>query len=58
MVVETVSDEIQSHFEQNPELPFRRIGKRAVYIDGHYYRLVIEPNGSIQDFHPYNINEE
>ena len=58
MVVENVSDDIQKHFEQNPELPFRRIGKRAVYIDGHYYRLVIEPNGSIQDFHPYNINEE
>lgn len=58
MVVETVSDEIQTHFEQNPELQFRRMGKRAVYIDGHYYRLVIEPNGSIQDFHPYNINEE
>lgn len=58
MVVETVSDDIQKHFQENPEQPFRRIGKRAVYIDGHYYRLVIEPNGSIQDFHPYNRNED
>jgi len=58
MVVKSVSDEIQQHFEQNPELSFRRMGKRAVYVDGHYYRLVIEPNGSIQDFHPFNINEE
>lgn len=58
MVVETVSDEIQKHFQENPEQSFIRIGKRAVYIDGHYYRLVIEPTGSIQDFHPYNINEE
>jgi hypothetical protein len=58
MVVENVSNEIQIHFKESPELPFRRIGKRAIYIDGHYYRLVIEPNGSIQDFHPYNRNED
>ncbi|MUP40052.1 hypothetical protein [Labilibaculum euxinus] len=58
MVVDSVSDEIQEHFKQTPAEPFRRMGKRAVYIDGHYYRLVIEPSGSILDFHPYNQNEE
>lgn len=58
MVVDAVSDEIQEHFKMTPEQPFRRLGKRAVYIDGHYYRLVIEPNGSILDFHPCNRNEE
>jgi len=58
MVVDSVSDEIQEHFKLTPEQPFRRLGKRAVYVDGHYYRLVIEPNGSILDFHPYNRNEE
>ncbi|MBO9584371.1 MAG: hypothetical protein J7574_09455 [Flavobacterium sp.] len=58
MVVESVNDEIQVHFKENPQLPFRRLGKRAIYIDGHYYRLVIDKNGSIQDFHPYNVNEE
>lgn len=58
MVFESVSDEVQEHFKNTPEQPFRRIGKRAVYIDGHYYRIVIEPSGSIQDFHPYNQNEE
>lgn len=58
MVVDSVSDEIQEHFKQTPEQSFRRMGKRAIYIDGHYYRLVIEPNGSILDFHPYNRNED
>lgn len=58
MVVNSVSDEIQEHFRTTPEQPFRRIGKRAVYIDGHYYRLVIEPTGSIIDFHPYNRNDD
>lgn len=58
MVVETVSDDIQKHFQETAEKSFIRIGKRAVYIDGHYYRIVIEPSGSILDFHPYNINEE
>lgn len=57
MVVETVNDEIQDHFKENPDQAFRRLGKRAVYIDGHYYRLVIESDGSILDFHPYNRNE-
>jgi hypothetical protein len=58
MVIETVNDEIQNHFKETADQPFRRLGKRAVYIDGHYYRLVIEPSGSILDFHPYNRNED
>lgn len=58
MVIDSVSDQIQEHFKSTPEQPFRRIGKRAVYIDGHYYRVVIEPDGSILDFHPYNRNED
>ncbi len=58
MVVDTVGHEIQDHFNNTPDQAFRRLGKRAVYMDGHYYRLVIEPNGSILDFHPFNTNEE
>ncbi|MBI3133820.1 MAG: hypothetical protein HYZ14_04010 [Bacteroidetes bacterium] len=57
MVVDCVSDEIQEHFRSSTDQPFRRMGKRAVYVDGHYYRLVIEPTGSILDFHPFNIAE-
>lgn len=58
MVVVGINDEIQEHFKMNPDQLFRRMGSRAVYTDGHYYRLVIDPTGSIQDFHPYNRNEE
>jgi hypothetical protein len=54
MVIESVNDEIQEHFRQTPDRPFRRMGSRSIYIDGHYYRVQIEPNGMIMDFHPYN----
>jgi len=54
MVVESVNDEIQEHFKQTPDRPFRRMGSRSIYIDGHYYRLEIEPNGMLKDFHPFN----
>jgi len=54
MVIESVNDEIQEHFRQTPYRPFRRMGTRSIYIDGHYYRVQIEPNGMIMDFHPYN----
>lgn len=54
MVIESANDEIQEHFKQTPEKPFRRMGSRSIYIDGHYYRVEIEPNGMLKDFHPYN----
>ena len=54
MVLDRISDEIQQHFEDNPDTNFRRLGKRSVYIDGHYYRVEIESNGLLKDFHPYN----
>lgn len=54
LVIESVSDEIQNHFKTTPEKPFRRMGDRSVYYDGHYYRIEIEPNGNLKDFHPYN----
>jgi len=57
MVVESVNDEIQEHFKNNPEQQFRRMNSRSVYFDGHYYRLVIEPDGSLLDFHPYNDDD-
>jgi hypothetical protein len=57
MVVESVNNEIQEHFKQTPNKPFRRMGSRSIYIDGHYYRVEIEPNGKLKDFHPYNDDE-
>ncbi|WP_123803485.1 hypothetical protein [Flavivirga aquatica] len=57
MVVESVNDEIQEHFKQTPNRSFRRMGRRSIYVDGHYYRIEIEPNGKLKDFHPYNDDE-
>tara|TARA_R110000765_G_scaffold422018_1_gene528720 strand:+ start:1639 stop:2781 length:1143 start_codon:yes stop_codon:yes gene_type:complete len=54
MVIHSVNDEIQEHFKQTPDQSFRRMGSRSIYIDGHYYRVEIEPNGMLKDFHPYN----
>ena len=54
LVIESINKEIQAHFKATPEAPFRRMGKRSVYFDGHYYRIEIEPTGSLKDFHPYN----
>jgi hypothetical protein len=57
MVIEYVKEEIQEHLKQNPTKPFKRIGKRSVYYDGHYYRIEVEPDGRLKDFHPYNDDE-
>ncbi|MCP4762266.1 MAG: hypothetical protein GY870_10835 [archaeon] len=54
MVISSIEDEIQEHFVSNPTKNFKRLGKRSVYYDGHYYRLEIETNGNLKDFHPYN----
>lgn len=58
MVVNQERQNIQEFFRQNPERPYLRMMQRAIYVDGTYYRLQIEPDGSIKDFHPYNNNEE
>lgn len=54
MVIEEINNDIQEHFKNSPEQPFRRLGNRSVYFDGHYYRVEIDPNGRLKDFHPYN----
>lgn len=54
MVIEHVHDEIQEHFKERPDQPYRRMGKRSIYFDGHYYRVEIDSTGSLKDFHPYN----
>ncbi|QJB34928.1 hypothetical protein HF324_27790 [Chitinophaga oryzae] len=57
-VIETEADAIQDHFKNNPTKEFIRMGKRAAYYDGHYYRIQILPSGLLDSFHPYNNNEE
>lgn len=58
MIINDSSDEIQKHFKEYPEKDFLRLNKSPIYFDGHYYRVVIDQNGSLRDFHPLNENIE
>jgi hypothetical protein len=54
--IESMKDEIDQHFKEKPHKQFFRKNSRANYLDGHYYRIDIDPDGSIIGFHPYNNN--
>lgn len=56
MIIDEVSDDIQNHFKTYPEREYLRLNKTPVYFDGHYYRIAIDTNGSVKDFHPLNGN--
>lgn len=58
LVMDVASNDIQEHFRNFPDKIYRRMGARSIYYDGHYYRVEIEPNGSLITFHPYNNCEE
>lgn len=57
-VIESVYEDIKTHFKERPTENFRRMGTRSVYYDGIYYRVEIEPTGRLITFHPYNDNEK
>lgn len=57
-VIESVEKEIEEWFKNNPDKTFKRIGKQAVYYNGNYYRVDIEPSGKLLTFHPYNDDKE
>jgi hypothetical protein len=57
-VIESVSKEIEDEFTANPTKKFGRQGTRAVYYNGNYYRVEIEPSGRLLTFHPYNDDKE
>lgn len=58
LVMDVASNDIQEHFRNYPDKIYRRMGARSIYYDGHYYRVEIEPNGSLITFHSYNNCEE
>jgi hypothetical protein len=58
LVVESEAKAIQEHFKQYPDKDFKRIGRRAIYFDGHYYRVDIDKEGKLVAFHPYNNNDD
>lgn len=50
-VISSMQDEIQKHFEENPDRPFKRHGKMSFYFKGDYYVIHIEPNGRLMTFY-------
>ena len=58
IVIESVKEEIEEWFKNNPNKTFKRIGKQAVYYNGNYYRVDIDPSGKLLTFHPYNDDKE
>ncbi len=57
-VIISVEKEIEEEFKANPNKNFKRHGKRAIYFNGNYYRVEIEPSGRLLTFHPYNDEKE
>jgi hypothetical protein len=57
-VIESVSEEIEEEFKKDSTKKFLRCGDRAVYYNGNYYRVEIEPSGRLLTFHPYNDDKE
>lgn len=50
-VIESIENDVQEHFADNPEQEFRRIGEMSIYFNGDYYALQIAPNGRLMRFH-------
>lgn len=57
-VIESIKEDIKEEFLVNPNKNFNRQGKRAVYYNGNYYKVEIEPSGKLLTFHPYNDDLE
>ncbi|GHT03215.1 hypothetical protein FACS189440_00240 [Bacteroidia bacterium] len=57
-VIESAHKEVEEEFKTNPTKNFNRQGKRAIYYNGNYYKIEIEPNGRLLTFHPYNDDKE
>lgn len=51
-VIEQAYTEIENHFTSGTKTNFKRMGKRAVYYDGAYYRFEIAASGLLMVFHP------
>jgi hypothetical protein len=46
-----IDKEVQEHFMKNPGKRYSRYGQKAVYFEGDYYTVHIEPDGRISTFH-------
>ncbi len=50
-VITSIDNEIQAFFVAHPNTRYSRYGGQAVYFEGDYYTLHIEPSGRISTFH-------
>jgi hypothetical protein len=57
-VLNSAEEDIEEEFKANPNRNYNRQGKRAVYYNGNYYKVEIEPSGRLLTFHPYNDDKE
>lgn len=57
-VLYSVKNDINDEFRANPSRKYNRHGSRAVYYNGNYYKVEIEPSGRLLTFHPYNDDRE
>ncbi|MFR3216417.1 MAG: hypothetical protein ACLTWE_08095 [Dysgonomonas mossii] len=57
-VLNSAEKDIEEEFKANPNRNYNRQGRRAVYYNGNYYKVEIEPSGRLLTFHPYNDDRE
>ncbi|WP_165043838.1 hypothetical protein [Dysgonomonas sp. ZJ709] len=50
-VLASIEEEIQKHFELNPEKSFKRQGEMSIYYQGDYYAVDIAPGGRLMAFY-------
>ncbi|MCB1840720.1 MAG: hypothetical protein KDI61_10740 [Alphaproteobacteria bacterium] len=51
-VLSFLQEEYTEHLIKRPQSVFSRNGRRAVFFNGDYYNLRIEPDGRLVQFHP------
>ncbi len=50
-VLVSIDDEIQNHFLTKPDKNFKRHGELAIYYNGDYYVIAINPSGLLMTFY-------
>ncbi len=51
IVLSSIQVEIQKHFEENSDKPYKRHGTMSYYFKGDYYVIHIEPDGRLMTFY-------
>ena len=51
IVLDSIDEEIQSHFAENPNVAFKRHGEMSVYFNGDFYTVHIDKEGRLMTFY-------